>query len=74
MGGNLGSPNFTTTARGNYRLSAASVSADQCDTTSPRDLDGLFRAGPDLADQGAFERDGLAAGPDPLFSDGFEGP
>ncbi len=72
MGGNLGNPNFTITARGNYRLSAASVSADQCAISSLRDLDGLFRVGPDLADQGAFERDGQVTGPDPLFSDGFE--
>ncbi len=74
MGGNLGNPNFTTTARGEYRLSAVSVSADQCVVTSPSDLDGLFRLGPDLADQGAFERDGAVMRPDPLFSDGFELP
>lgn len=74
LGPNLGNPNFITTARGDYRLSAISVSVDQCEISSGRDLDGLFRISSNLADQGAFEQDGSVTPPDPLFADGFEGP
>lgn len=73
MGGALGDPLFTTTARGHYRLAAGSPSRDACVEGPARDLDGLFR--PDaqgLFDQGAFEMDGLIMLPDALFEDGFE--
>lgn len=73
MGGSLGDPDFTLTARGDYRLSASSVSVDACPNGPIFDLDGLVR--PDNGgsfDQGAFERDGVQPSADTIFSDGFE--
>ncbi|MEN1729460.1 MAG: hypothetical protein AAGJ52_13575, partial [Pseudomonadota bacterium] len=71
MGGNLGDPGFVTTARGNYRLDASSVSADQCADGPGRDLDGLYRLSGSLIDQGAFEHDGLLTAPDQIFRNRF---
>lgn len=72
MGGNLGDPGFVTTARGDYRLDASSVSADQCEDGPARDLDGLYRLSGSLLDQGAFEHDGLLVPPDLIFGDRFQ--
>lgn len=64
-------PEFTTDARGSYRLAATSPAVNACLSGSSKDMDGRDRPFAGNFDMGAFERT-LMLLPDSVFADSFE--
>jgi hypothetical protein len=69
LNGFMVNPEFTTDARGSYRLAATSPAVNACLSGSSKDMDGRHRPFAGNYDMGAFERT-LAA--DTVFADSFE--
>ena len=57
--GTFADPQFTFTARGNFRLASGSTAVDACDDGPATDLDDFGRPGGSRFDRGAFERNGV---------------